>query len=124
MLAHEYLLEVLSYDPATGVFTWLPARDKKRGPKMAGKRAGSRAGEGYWYIDICCVKYRASRLAFFYMTGEWPQQLVDHINRNREDDRWCNLREVSPSENRMNYVRDGYRSPPDLSLQHPNAFAA
>ena len=44
------------------------------------------------------------------MTGDWPKEMLDHINRNPADNRWCNLREVTRAENRLNsidFVRRG-----------------
>jgi len=119
----EQLQNLLNYDPDTGVFTWRDDLPVKRGPRVAGKRAGSRNAEGYLYVEINRRKYKTSRLAFLWMTGEWPTFCVDHINRDRSDDRWCNLRDVTRSENRINYKRAGYPEPPDLSAQFPAAFA-
>ena len=47
------------------------------------------------------VGFRAARLAWFYTHGAWPIGEVDHINRNRSDDRLENLRDVSKIENLM-----------------------
>ena len=46
--------------------------------------------------------YRAHRLIWRYMTGEWPPDEIDHINRVRSDNRWCNLRLATRSQNRKN----------------------
>jgi hypothetical protein len=46
--------------------------------------------------------YWASRIAWFYMTGEWPSGFVDHKNRDPLDDRWHNLRLASHGQNRAN----------------------
>jgi hypothetical protein len=35
-------------------------------------------------------------------TGHWPNGDVDHINGDRQDNRICNLRNVTRSENCMN----------------------
>lgn len=36
------------------------------------------------------------------MTGAWPEKLVDHKNRIRDDDRWDNLRQLTPALNALN----------------------
>jgi len=57
---------------------------------------------GYVIIHILGERFRASRLAWLYMTGQWPQHEVDHINGNRADDSWANLREADSSQQKMN----------------------
>jgi HNH endonuclease/AP2 domain len=80
-----------------------------RGSKRTGGRAkaGSIAGSsghhrGYRYIKIDGKLYASSRLAFLYMTGEWPQHFVDHIDRCRNNDKWDNLRPATRSQNTAN----------------------
>ena len=36
------------------------------------------------------------------MTGAWPPNVVDHINRNPSDNKFCNLRLATTSQNGMN----------------------
>lgn len=86
------LKELLTYDPETGVFIW---RGWRSGSAVAGSVAGSLHSDGYVCIKIGRCLYRAHRLAFLYMTGSRPIGQVDHINMNRADNRWCNLRETS-----------------------------
>jgi len=64
--------------------------------------AGSLNGVGYIDIGIDGKIYRASRLAWLYMTGEWPQKTVDHENLLKIDNRWENLREAGASKNGAN----------------------
>ncbi|WP_430316955.1 HNH endonuclease [Pseudomonas sp. p1(2021b)] len=95
----DELKSTLSYSPATGKFTWL---------KTLGSRAqvGSVAGylhcRGYRFIRLKGKRFAAHRLAFFWMTGRFPMEDIDHINGNRDDNRWENLREASRSENLEN----------------------
>ena len=92
-LTVERLRELLDYDPETGVFRWSD-RCNRRGVRK-GHRAG-RAEKPSGRIVIC-IDYRnypASRLAWLYVRGEWPNGLVDHKNRNPDDDRFSNLRDV------------------------------
>jgi hypothetical protein len=103
---------LLHYNPDTGTWRWHPRpvsarterRRKARGstPRYEGQVAGYINGQGYRYISISRKFHKASRLAFLYVTGVLPVATVDHINHDRGDDRWSNLREVTPSESAMN----------------------
>lgn len=100
-LSQEYLKQLIIYYPETGMFVW-----KNRRSKAAKYRddnlAGCRGSKGYWRIKIDCIAYSAHRLAWLYMTGRWPKDQIDHINRIRTDNRWCNLREATNIENQRN----------------------
>ncbi len=90
MFTAAELREWLRYDPATGHFTWL---QKASSRAMPGYRAGCLdRTSGYWVIKILKRQCKASRLAWLYMTGEWPEDEVDHKNTARSDNRWSNLR--------------------------------
>lgn len=97
-LTEEQLKQILHYDPDKGVWTWLVSRGRIPKGSVAGTIC---AIEGYRRISINHRRYRSGRLAFFYMTGRWPEQ-VDHINRIRDDDRWINLRDADNSQNNSN----------------------
>jgi len=98
MLTQQELKTLLRYNQRTGVFTHI----KKRSYVRVGDVAGCIGPDGYRYIGAGGRQYKASRLAVLYMTGEWPRGQVDHKNRNRADDRWVNLRDVSHAENQQN----------------------
>lgn len=99
MIDHETLLECLRYEPDTGRFFWR----KKLGPRaMPGNEAGSLNQTGYVKIKVLGIEYTRSRLAWFYVHSEWPNPYIDHINRNRSDDRICNLRVATRRENNCN----------------------
>ena len=95
----EKLRELLHYDPATGIFT---RRVSVASNARAGDVAGSPNGDGYLYICIYSRLHRAHRLAWLYVYGTWPEDQLDHINRNRSDNRISNLREVSHKQNHQN----------------------
>jgi hypothetical protein len=91
ILTQERLKELLRYDPDTGVFTW---RITRRNAKQ-GAVAGTVSLKGYRYVSVDSKLYGAHRLAWFYQTGCWPLDELDHINRHRDDNRIANLREAS-----------------------------
>jgi len=92
------LKELLSYDPDTGVFIWKVSRGKVK----IGDAAGAPDSEGYIKIGVAGNSYRRGRLAWFYVHGVWPKELIDHINQDKSDDRLVNLREATKKENQRN----------------------
>lgn len=99
-LTQEYLKSILHYDPDTGVFRWAVRRAKWI---PAGTVAGSTCEKGYSIIVINYKIYRAHRLAWFYMTGSHPPEFIDHINLDRKDNRFCNLRLSTRAQNMQNF---------------------
>ena len=99
LLTLERLKQLVCYNPETGVFTWKIRR--KHCAQAVGAQAGSLNSKGYRRITVDGREYKAHRLAWFYVWGEWPT-LLDHINRDRSDNRLCNLRVATPSLNALN----------------------
>lgn len=109
-VTQERLREVLNYDPETGMFTW---RVPRKGTGGVGSVAG-RVNPGNGYIDICVDyrRYLGHRLAWLYMTGEWPTNDVDHKDRVRTNNAWSNLRAATRAQNLANAGRRrGVRTP-------------
>lgn len=110
MLTAERLRELLKYDAETGLFIFL----RRQGYRAAGAVAGSYDRDGYRRITVDKKEYRAARLAWLYMTGEFPAHTVDHINGIRDDDRFSNLRLADDCQNRWNsgrYTTKQYDAP-------------
>ena len=96
-LTHEYLLSILRYDKESGSFV----RKVRRGGHKIGTIAGAVDDEGYIEIRINGKRYPASRLAWFYVHGEWPVKTIDHKDRNKTNNSFSNLREADhASQNR------------------------
>lgn len=93
----NHLRERIHYDPNTGYFIWKKNKYRSR----IGKRTGA-IKDGYVQILIAGKLYRAHRLAWLLMTGEWPSHQIDHINLDRSDNRWANLRAADKRQNAMN----------------------
>lgn len=102
MLTQARLKEVLTYDPDTGVFTRRGISAKLGSLRSVGSVTGSVSkSTGYVRITVDYKGYLAHRLAWLYMTGEWPV-IIDHINGVKSDNRWCNLRECTTAQNACN----------------------
>ena len=101
MLTADQLKAMMSYDPETGSFTRLVTRvhNAKSGTTTAGC---VNKHTGYRVFNIGGKVYYAHRLAWLYMMGNWPVLEIDHINGNRSDNRWVNLRIATCQQNRRN----------------------
>jgi hypothetical protein len=102
MITQARLKEVLHYDPDTGVFTW---KVNKGNRARAGSEAGCvhRAGRTHYrQIMIDGTKYRAHRLAWMFVHGEFPKHHIDHIDGIGLNNPIRNLRDVTQRENIKN----------------------
>lgn len=93
----ERLRVLVRYDPETGIFTRIAT---SRADHL-GLRAG-RLKNGYSAFSVDGKTFFAHRLAWLYVYGEWPKHQIDHINRDRTDNRIANLRDVTPADNAAN----------------------
>ena len=98
-LTHERLLEVLDYDPDTGLFVWKVQLAVSAG--KVGTVAGCHGPGGYRQIRIDNVCYLGHRLAWFYVFSVWPKQ-IDHKDGCRTNNCILNLREATASQNAAN----------------------
>lgn len=118
-LTQEIVRELLDYDPETGVLTWKDRaphhfpignhsqehRARQWNATWAGKPAfTAKNGKGHLQGAISGKFTKAHRIIWFYMTGEWPEQ-IDHENGNPSDNRWENLRNVNNQTNQQNVSR-------------------
>lgn len=97
-LTQEEVREQLDYDPETGELRW---KDWKKGRKM-GRAVGTRRRDGYLVININGKLYATHRVIWLWWHGYFPENEIDHIDRDKLNNRLSNLREVSRTCNSRN----------------------
>lgn len=102
MITQQRLKELLDYDPLTGIFTWRVDRYRVRKGQSAGVVATRKNGYRRIHIRLDQRLYLAHRLAWLYMTGRWPTNLLDHKDGDATNNQWKNLREATSVENAAN----------------------
>lgn len=102
MITAEDIRRLLRYDAHTGLFIWLVDIGRKT---KAGSAAGWREPDGYYRVGFNGRAYKAHRLAWLYVHGEWPKQQIDHIDGNKSNNAISNLREASHSQNNWNKTK-------------------
>ncbi len=95
--------EMLSYDAEDGLLRWksIPVNSLIK----VGDVAGYSGQRGYLQVTLDRETRAAHRLAWAIATGAFPSGVIDHINGVKTDNRLCNLRDVSMSENQHNKKR-------------------
>jgi len=98
-LTASVLRTTLHYDKTTGIFS-----SPHLGPvdTFAFKPVGCKSSSGYIMIGIYGFTYRAHRLAWLYVCGEWPKNVIDHIDGNKANNAFANLRDVTQAVNMQN----------------------
>jgi hypothetical protein len=97
-ISHERLKQVLLYSPIVGVFEWRVTGRKIR----PGYLAGCIDSHGYITLMVDGVRYKGHQLAWFYMTGAWPEDGIDHKDGDRSNNAFTNLREADQEKNQAN----------------------
>jgi HNH endonuclease len=115
MISFDRLREYLNYDPLSGTFTHLT--DHPLWHFRQGDMAGGTDSSGYVIVGVDGRRYKAHRLAWLFMTGEWPQDCIDHRNGIRDDNRFENLRDVSSRENNTNKAAHRSGKLPGVTFQ-------
>lgn len=105
MLERDRLLTVFSPDLLNGRLYW--RRPSKYHAEKTGTEAGcsrySRHGKHYWIIKLDGRARHRSHLIYCIVHGRFPEPCADHINGDSLDDRPCNLREATVTQNAWNH---------------------
>lgn len=101
MITQQRIKHLFNYDETTGVFTRRVAVGR-HGCRKVGTIAGTKTRHGYIVIGLDDKRCMAHRLAWLYVYGVLPATDLDHINRNKSDNRIANLRLVNRSQNMHN----------------------
>lgn len=111
--SQTYLRQCFDYDPETGILTWRE-RPREHFPtfagmvasnaKYAGKQAGKCLSKGYPQVGFLGKTWPCHRIIWKMVTGKDPDQ-IDHINHDRADNRWSNLRSANEQQNHFNMPR-------------------
>lgn len=106
MFTHKRLLEIVEYNPETGIAVWKNRSSGRRPGQRVGTIAyGSKRSKPYRYFQCAEMgkeKVAFSHVVYFYMTGRWPKAEMDHIHGDTLDDRWSELRPSSREQNEAN----------------------
>ena len=96
----DYLRGVLSYNSSSGCLTWIST--KPRSSKKPGDVAGYVDGSGYLKVKVCGELLLAHRVSYALHIGSFPDGYIDHVNGDKIDNRFCNLRVVNCSHSQVN----------------------
>lgn len=95
------LQEFAEYSPETGKFICI-ATGKGRSVLIGEQLGHIQKTTGYRYLVIRGNRFSCHALAHLWMKDVWHVGYIDHINGDRDDNRWCNLRVVTAVQNTCN----------------------
>lgn len=101
-LSHQLLLTLIEYDPDTGKFYRTAGRSGRGKPREITVVPHT---DGHVYFHVDGRRYAAHHLAWFYTTGTWPPQNIDHVNGVPGDNRMANIRLATQAQNMQNQRR-------------------
>ena len=93
-MSQEQVKEIYSYNPDTGDF-------QRKGGYIGIEETSNK----YLRAHYMGKTYSVHRLIFIYMTGIAPANDVDHIDHDRQNNKWSNLRLVTRKQNMQNASR-------------------
>ena len=102
LITQEQALARFRYDPDTGELLSLARSARWHGKPLVRRRED---GYGVLHVSIGGKSYpnvRAHRLIWLLQTGAWPDGFIDHIDGNRANNRWSNLRLTDKAGNAQN----------------------
>ena len=102
MITQDEIKSVLNYNPDTGDLVW---SDCLYNQIRKGKIAGNPTKLGYRDVMYKGKTYKAHRLIWLYVYGEFPDLQIDHIDCNGLNNRLSNLRLCTQFQNKLNSAK-------------------
>ena len=118
-LSLEYLKECIDYNPETGIAVWKerPLHHFKNTSNMistnsqtAGKEINTLNSHGYYRFTIDYSTYLLHRVIWKLMTGNDSDKFIDHIDGDKTNNKWDNLREATPRQNVQNIGKKSHNT--------------
>ena len=105
-LTADHVRSILDYDPETGFLTWKHTKSGRSNGAVAGT-AGQwgNFGKKRMTITINGKIYKYHRIIWLWMTGKWPDGIIDHDDRNSMNNCWRNLKDTTYKGNSNNQDR-------------------